>query len=47
MVGYVSRSIDTAYNGESFFRHDYFLGQNGPYRALKATLKADEEAWQA
>ena len=40
--------VDTDYNGESFFvRHAYFLGQNDPYKALKATLKAeiDEEAW--
>ncbi|MDT3687481.1 MAG: site-specific DNA-methyltransferase [Pseudorhodoplanes sp.] len=40
--------IDTDYNEESFFvRHAYFLGANGPYRALKTTLKAeiDEEAW--
>ena len=40
--------IDTDYNEESFFvRHAYFLGANDPYKALKATLKAeiDEEAW--
>jgi adenine-specific DNA-methyltransferase len=40
--------IDTDYNEESFFvRHAYFLGANGPYKALKTTLKAeiDEEAW--
>jgi adenine-specific DNA-methyltransferase len=40
--------IDTDYNGESFFvRHAYFLGQNDPYKALRATLKAEinEEAW--
>jgi adenine-specific DNA-methyltransferase len=40
--------IDTDYNEESFFvRHAYFLGANGPYKALKTTLKAEinEEAW--
>lgn len=40
--------IDTDYDEESFFaRHAYFLGANDPYKALKATLKAeiDEEAW--
>jgi adenine-specific DNA-methyltransferase len=40
--------IDTDYNEESFFvRHAYFLGANGPYSALKTTLKAEinEEAW--
>jgi adenine-specific DNA-methyltransferase len=40
--------IDTDYNEESFFvRHAYFLGANDPYKALKATLKAEinEEAW--
>ena len=40
--------IDTDYNEESFFvRHAYFLGQNDPYSALKATLKAevDPDAW--
>ena len=40
--------IDTDYNEESFFvRHAYFLGANDPYKALKATLKAeiDVEAW--
>ena len=40
--------IDTDYNEESFFvRHAYFLGANDPYKALKATLKAeiDEDAW--
>lgn len=40
--------IDTDYNEESFFvRHAYFLGQNDPYKALKATLKAEinEDAW--
>lgn len=40
--------IDTDYNEESFFvRHAYFLGANDPYKALKATLKAqiDADAW--
>jgi adenine-specific DNA-methyltransferase len=40
--------VDTDYGGESFFvRQAYFLGANDPYKALKATLKAeiDEEAW--
>jgi adenine-specific DNA-methyltransferase len=40
--------IDTDYNEESFFvRHAYFLGQNDPYGALKATLKAeiDPDVW--
>jgi adenine-specific DNA-methyltransferase len=40
--------IDTDYDEESFFiRHAYFLGQNDPSSALKATLKAEinEEAW--
>ena len=40
--------IDTDYNEESFFvRHAYFLGANDPYKALKATLKAEinEDAW--
>lgn len=40
--------IDTDYNEESFFvRHAYFLGANDPYKALKATLKAEInlEAW--
>lgn len=40
--------IDTDYNEESFFvRHAYFLGAGDPYKALKATLKAeiDEDAW--
>nr|WP_223294179.1 DNA methylase [Chlorobium phaeobacteroides] len=40
--------IDTDYNMESFFvRHAYFLGANDPYKALKATLKAEinHEAW--
>jgi len=37
--------IDTDYNEESFFvRHAYFLGQNDPYGALKATLKAEIDA---
>jgi len=39
---------DTDYDEESFFvRHAYFLGAQDPYKALKATLKAeiDEEAW--
>ncbi len=42
--------IDTDYNAESFFvRHAYFLGANDPYKALKATLKAeiDLEAWES
>ena len=41
--------IDTDYNEESFFvRHAYFLGANDPYKALKATLKAeiDQDAWR-
>lgn len=34
--------IDTDYNEESFFvRHAYFLGANGPYKALKTSLKAE------
>ena len=34
--------IDTDYNQESFFvRHAYFLGTNDPFKALKATLKAE------
>jgi len=40
--------IDTDYNEEAFFvRHAYFLGANDPYKALKTTLKAEdnEEAW--
>ena len=40
--------VDTDYNEESFFvRHAYFLGANDPYKALKATLKAeiDLDAW--
>src|SRR5438046_3547816 len=40
--------IDTDYNGESFFvRHAHFLGADDPYKALKTTLKAenDEDAW--
>ncbi|CAO1648948.1 site-specific DNA-methyltransferase (adenine-specific) [Salinibacterium sp. NYA9b] len=42
--------IDTDYNEESFFvRHCYFLGENDPYKSLKAALKADidPEAWAA
>jgi adenine-specific DNA-methyltransferase len=42
--------IDDDYNEENFFvRHAYFLGQNDPYKALKASLKSeiDEEAWSA
>ena len=42
--------LDTDYNEESFFvRHAYFLGANDPYKALKATLKAeiDEAAWES
>lgn len=42
--------IDTDYDEQSFFvRHAYFLGANDPYKALKATLKAevDEEAWSS
>ncbi|MGO7554288.1 site-specific DNA-methyltransferase [Rhizobium johnstonii] len=42
--------LDTDYNEESFFvRHAYFLGANDPYKALKATLKAeiDQEAWDS
>lgn len=41
--------IDTNYNSESFFvRHAYFLGANDPYKALRATLKAEinAEAWE-
>ena len=40
--------IDTDYNYESFFvRHAYFPGANDPYKALRATLKAEinEDAW--
>jgi adenine-specific DNA-methyltransferase len=40
--------VDDDYNEESFFvRQAYFLGANDPYKALKATLKAEinEEAW--
>jgi adenine-specific DNA-methyltransferase len=40
--------VDTNYNSESFFvRHAYFLGQNEPYKQLKAALKSEinEEAW--
>jgi adenine-specific DNA-methyltransferase len=42
--------IDTDYNEESFFvRHCYFLGENDPYKSLKAALKADidADAWAA
>ncbi len=42
--------LDTDYNEESFFvRHAYFLGANDPYKALKATLRAeiDQEAWDS
>jgi adenine-specific DNA-methyltransferase len=42
--------IDSDYNGESFFvRQAYFLGQNDPYKSLKASLKAeiDQEAWES
>lgn len=42
--------IDTDYNEESFFvRQAYFLGANDPYKALKASLKAeiDESAWKS
>ena len=36
--------VDTDYNEESFLvRHACFLGANDPYKALKATLKAN--AW--
>jgi adenine-specific DNA-methyltransferase len=41
--------LDTDYDGESFFvRHSYFLGDNNPYKSLKAALKADidAEAWE-
>ena len=41
--------IDTDYNEESFFvRQAYFLGAKDPYKALKATLKAEinREAWE-
>lgn len=40
--------VDTDYDGESFFvRHAYFLGDNDPYKSLKAALKADidPDAW--
>ncbi|WP_210481538.1 site-specific DNA-methyltransferase [Naasia sp. SYSU D00948] len=40
--------IDTDYNEESFFvRHCYFLGDNDPYKSLKAALRADIDldAW--
>jgi adenine-specific DNA-methyltransferase len=40
--------IDTDYNEESFFvRHAYFLGDQDPYKALKAAMRAeiDEDAW--
>ena len=40
--------IDTDYNEESFFvRHAYFLGAGDPYKALKASLKAEihQDAW--
>jgi adenine-specific DNA-methyltransferase len=42
--------IDTHYDGDSFFvRHAYFLGQDDPYKALQAALKAhiDREAWES
>jgi adenine-specific DNA-methyltransferase len=42
--------IDTDYNEESFFvRHAYFLGQNDPYSALKATLNTEvnADAWES
>lgn len=42
--------IDTDYSGESFFvRQAYFPGAELPYKALRATLKAeiDEEAWDS
>ena len=42
--------VDTDYNEESFFvRHAYFLGANDPYKALKATLKAEisRVAWES
>ena len=42
--------IDSDYNGESFFvRQAYFLGQNDPYKSLKASLRAeiDQEAWES
>jgi len=36
--------VDTDYNEESFFvRHAYFLGANDPYKALKTTLKAENQ----
>jgi len=41
--------VDTNYNSESFFvRHAYFLGQNEPYKQLRAALKSEinEEVWR-
>ena len=43
-------SIDTDYNGESFFvRHAYFTGADEPYDKLKRALRAqiDEAAWSS
>ena len=40
--------VDTDYNEESFFvRQAYFLGANAPYKALRASLRAEvvPEAW--
>ncbi|WP_366552646.1 hypothetical protein [Aquibaculum sediminis] len=42
--------LDTDYDYENFrVRHAYFPGANDPYKALKATLKAeiDEESWSS
>jgi adenine-specific DNA-methyltransferase len=42
--------IDTDYSEESFFvRHAYFLGQNDPYDALRASLKAQihRDVWES
>ena len=41
-------SLDTAYDGESFFvRHAYFTGADDPYDKLRRALRADisDEAW--
>ena len=41
--------LDTDYNEESFFvRHAYFLGASDPYKALRASLKAEinDGAWE-
>ena len=33
--------VDTDFNESFFVLHGYFLGANGPYKALKTTLKAE------